>query len=670
MTTLTGTLLDSTGAPITGTLWLTLSQAATAPGPVMVSPLPPAVFVLTNGQISGPGAGPYTVYGNDVLTPAITFYRLVAFYSDGRQALRENVLVTGSTQDLGALVIAPTQSWVTGTGGPITLLGDVVGQSDANTVVKIRGKGVSAPPWTPGHVVTVQADQSLAPAPPTVGALATVVSVASDIGTADTGPVQPVLSVDVGGGGAELKLATANGDLVLMDGAARVASIGSGNGGSAKQIRHFGPFFQDYEVTAASGLGEAHRIVAKSHSAAGTPVVALNITNDVSGGGDVTTAGVYHGIQVNIGATAPGVGAELGGIVSFVRQKGVTSTSTIAYDGSVTIAPSAAGPSANVVGFNIGMKNDYAGAVNTSLVAGTFVRQAGVGTSGRHGAGTGKLYGHLLDRPAYWDYSTGTIEAVVGPNVAGSSTVWTNVPKEGGDTCSLLGKWICWTATSGKKVVKQITAVVSDTSLTVTPAIGASETVAAGAAYKILTVDPWDSAFSASGLGPSPAMSFAAEALLPPTQFAGIMAVETADPTTPATKWGWTWDGVAKFSAIDGVSSGTYAPTLTGVANVAAATAGAGHYIRIGNVVHVGVYLEIDPTSATTLTKCRITLPVPSNFTTSSDLCGHGNRDTGTAILYARVVADTGNDEAQIEFYTDADTFNRQMFCTFSYKVK
>lgn len=169
MTTLTGTLLDSGGTPITGTLWLTLSQAATAPGPVMVSPLSPAVFALTAGQISGPGAGPYTVYGNDVLTPAVTFYKLVAFDADGRQALRLNVLVTGSTQDLGALVVAPTQSWVVGTSSPVTLGGDVVGSSSANTVVKIRGKSVSAPPWTPGDVLTVQADQSIAPETPVTG---------------------------------------------------------------------------------------------------------------------------------------------------------------------------------------------------------------------------------------------------------------------------------------------------------------------------------------------------------------------------------------------------------------------------------------------------------------------------------------------------------------------
>ena len=112
MTTLSGILRDSGGNPITGSLWLELSQAGTYnPGAILLAPEPPTVFILTNGQITGPGGGPYSVYGNDGITPDVTFYKLTAFDTSGQQVLRANVLFTGASADLGALDIAPTQDW-------------------------------------------------------------------------------------------------------------------------------------------------------------------------------------------------------------------------------------------------------------------------------------------------------------------------------------------------------------------------------------------------------------------------------------------------------------------------------------------------------------------------------------------------------------------------------
>lgn len=154
MTILTGTLRDPGGNPITGTLWLELSQAGTFnPGAILVTPQVPSVFTLKAGEIEGPGGGPWSVYGNDGITPSLTFYRLTAFDSTGSQVLRLNVVFAGATADFGALTIAPTQSFV----APPEYL-----------VTKIHGKPFAPPPWTPGHVVTVQADQSLAPAAPIV----------------------------------------------------------------------------------------------------------------------------------------------------------------------------------------------------------------------------------------------------------------------------------------------------------------------------------------------------------------------------------------------------------------------------------------------------------------------------------------------------------------------
>lgn len=163
MTTLTGVLNDSGGNPITGSLWLELSQpGAYNPGAILVTPLQPSVFTLTAGQITGPGAGPYTVYGNDGITPTSTWYVLTAFDTSWQQVLRVNVRIEGASVDLGALTIAPTQNWTPPVDPSLTLAGDVTGALGATVVSRIRGRSVAAPPWTAGHVLTVQGDGSLA----------------------------------------------------------------------------------------------------------------------------------------------------------------------------------------------------------------------------------------------------------------------------------------------------------------------------------------------------------------------------------------------------------------------------------------------------------------------------------------------------------------------------
>jgi hypothetical protein len=55
---------------------------------------------------------------------------------------------------------------------------------------------------------------------------------------------------------------------------------------------------------------------------------------------------------------------------------------------------------------------------------------------------------------------------------------------------------------------------------------------------------------------------------------------------------------------------GTWTPTPTGGTNCAAVTAGNGYYQRIGNQVTCHGYVNIDPTSANTLTEFTIELPI------------------------------------------------------------
>lgn len=351
-------------------------------------------------------------------------------------------------------------------------------------------------------------------------------------------------------------------DLALYCAGTKIAQFGPGTSGQP-QARWHGPHYQNFQVTDASGLVEAFRIQATTNRTTGSPITALNVVNNPDGS-EITCHGVYHGVNVNIAAQGPVTAAELGGVVSFVNQLGSASTtSTVAFDGSASVGNSAGNFTAGLVGINLGIKNDcLIDGVNGTQGMGTYTRQAGVGTGETYSGGTGKLYAHRVDRAIYWDWTQGTITAPAGTTVTGSGTGWTDVPKDLVDGslpwpgshsnhashCSLLGKWICWTATSGTKVAKRITAVGGDTTLTVTPAIGAGETVGAGASYRIISSNPWDVVLYAEGCGASPAIDIIPEAYLAPPAFAGIMAVQTSDPTTPATKWGWTWDGNAYFN--------------------------------------------------------------------------------------------------------------------------
>lgn len=70
---------------------------------------------------------------------------------------------------------------------------------------------------------------------------------------------------------------------------------------------------------------------------------------------------------------------------------------------------------------------------------------------------------------------------------------------------------------------------------------------------------------------------------------------------------------------------GTYTPTVTNVANVAAIANASGKYIRIGDLVMVTVYVDLDCSSASpTTSQVTITLPIASTFTVINDVTGTG----------------------------------------------
>jgi hypothetical protein len=113
---------------------------------------------------------------------------------------------------------------------------------------------------------------------------------------------------------------------------------------------------------------------------------------------------------------------------------------------------------------------------------------------------------------------------------------------------------------------------------------------------------------------------------------------------------------------------GTYTPTLTNVANLDSSTALVCQYMRFGDVVVVSGGVTIDPTSATTQTTLRISLPIASNFAAVND-CGGAAANNTVAGASGAVYADTTNDAALLQFLNGSNTASATYFFTFMYRV-
>jgi enamine deaminase RidA (YjgF/YER057c/UK114 family) len=119
------------------------------------------------------------------------------------------------------------------------------------------------------------------------------------------------------------------------------------------------------------------------------------------------------------------------------------------------------------------------------------------------------------------------------------------------------------------------------------------------------------------------------------------------------------------------VFSGTYTPDLTNVTNVAASTRGACQYMRVGNTVTVSGQISIDPTTAGADTVVRMTLPIASNFSTTSRACG-GVAASLTAGTYGQSLGILGFASAtgQAEFRGDPTVATSQDYSfSFTYRI-
>ena len=113
------------------------------------------------------------------------------------------------------------------------------------------------------------------------------------------------------------------------------------------------------------------------------------------------------------------------------------------------------------------------------------------------------------------------------------------------------------------------------------------------------------------------------------------------------------------------VCSGTYTPTVTNVANTAARSGSVCTWIRVGNVVTIGLNLQIDPTAADTTTQVSITMPpvMSGNFGSSDDAsgCVQVRTDDTDANMpsVAYITANSGTQVLIMSFFTGTSVINR-----------
>ena len=125
--------------------------------------------------------------------------------------------------------------------------------------------------------------------------------------------------------------------------------------------------------------------------------------------------------------------------------------------------------------------------------------------------------------------------------------------------------------------------------------------------------------------------------------------------------------GSVVLGSLGAITSGTYTPTLTNVANLSASTAYICQYIRVGSVVTVSGQVDFDPTTTLTPTQLGISLPIASDFATATQ-CGGVAFSKLIASQGASILGDTTNNRAQLE-YGCVDVTNQVHSFTFTYLI-
>jgi hypothetical protein len=114
---------------------------------------------------------------------------------------------------------------------------------------------------------------------------------------------------------------------------------------------------------------------------------------------------------------------------------------------------------------------------------------------------------------------------------------------------------------------------------------------------------------------------------------------------------------------------GTYTPTLSNTTNVAASTAYATGYYRIGQVVCAYGKVDVDPTATNTSTVLGVSLPVTSDIAAAQDCGGSANANNVGLGSTPGVFGDETNNRASFQWLT-SDIANRTINFHFCCQIK
>ena len=138
--------------------------------------------------------------------------------------------------------------------------------------------------------------------------------------------------------------------------------------------------------------------------------------------------------------------------------------------------------------------------------------------------------------------------------------------------------------------------------------------------------------------------------------------------------WLWYDSGAANWRIISTITasvSGTYTPTLTKVTNLSGTpNAFQCQYAKVDDVVTVSGRIGAEPTTINLLTELRVSLPVTSAISASTNVAGTATGITSTPTIEACVIeGDATNDAALMRWQAGA-TSDHDFFFTFTYLVQ
>ncbi len=119
-------------------------------------------------------------------------------------------------------------------------------------------------------------------------------------------------------------------------------------------------------------------------------------------------------------------------------------------------------------------------------------------------------------------------------------------------------------------------------------------------------------------------------------------------------------------------ASDVWVPVLTNTTNITSSTLNSAWFSRQNDIVFFGVNVTIDPNASSTQSLLKISLPVASNFTATTDVVGNAVSiiNITAAGPIAFVNADTGNDVINVQFVSDSGGTTAGWNVTGSYLIR